>query len=141
MEIFKLDYNLFELIIYFICPCCICRNLKKKLKFSNKRKNLFFQLDILTYIKNNQTLEILTYILLEPYQRTMLKFLSKPSISLVNKINIIEKINEHLCIDITDDELNEFLSMFKYLQNNIYKNNNEQRLFQLVNVEMNNLLT
>ena len=71
----------------------------------------------------------------------MLKFLSKPSISLVNKINIIEKINEHLCIDITDDELNEFLSMFKYLQNNIYKNNNEQRLFQLVNVEMNNLLT
>ena len=71
----------------------------------------------------------------------MLIFITKPSISLGNKINIIEKINEYLCIDITDDELNEFLSMFKYLQNNIYKNNNEQRLFQLVNVEMNNLLT
>ncbi len=138
--IFK--FNICELFVYIICPCCMCKKLKMKINLTNKgNKNIYFQLDILTYIKNNQTLEILTYILLEPYQRTMLKFLSKPSISLVNKINIIEKINEHLCIDITDDELNEFLSMFKYLQNNIYKNNNEQRLFQLVNVEMNNLLT
>ena len=119
----------------------MCKNLKKKLNLSNKgKRNLFFQLDILTFIKNTQTLEILTYILLEPYQRTMLKFLSKPSISLVNKLNIMEHLTDNIYIDINDEELNEFCTMFKYLQNSNSKNNIEKRLFQLVNLEMNNLL-
>ena len=137
-----LKYNICELIVYLFCPFFMCKKLKMKINLTNKgRKNIYFQLDILTYIKNNQSLEILTYILLEPYQRTMLKFLSKPSISLANKINIIEKLNKHFSTDITDDELNEFCSMFKYLHKSIYKNNIEQRLFHLVNLEMNNLLT
>ena len=141
IQIFNFEYNLCELIIYFTCPCCMCKNLKKKLNLSNKgKKNLFFQLDILTFIKNNQTLEILTYILLEPYQRTMLKFLSKPSISLVNKLNLMEQLTEEIYIDINDDDINEFCTMFKYLQNSNSKNNIEQRLFQLVTLEMNNLL-
>ena len=141
MEIFKFDYNLLELIIYFTCPCCICRNLKKKLKISNRgRKNLFFQLDVLTYIKNNQTLDILTYILLEPYQRTILKFLSKPSISLVNKLNIMEQLTEDIYIGINENELNEFCKKFNYLQNINSKNKIEKRLLHLVNVEMSNLL-
>ena len=141
IQIFKFEFSLCELIIYFTCPCCMCKNLKKKLNLSNKgKRNLFFQLDILTFIKNTQTLEILTYILLEPYQRTMLKFLSKPSISLVNKLNIMEHLTDNIYIDINDEELNEFCTMFKYLQNSNSKNNIEKRLFQLVNLEMNNLL-
>ena len=119
----------------------MCKKLKMKINLTNKgNKNIYFQLDILTYIKNNQTLEILTYILLEPYQRTILKFLSKPSISLVNKLNIMEQLTEDIYIGINENELNEFCKKFNYLQNINSKNKIEKRLLHLVNVEMSNLL-
>ena len=134
-------FNLCEILSSFVCPCCLSKNLGYKIKLANiGKKNLDFQLDIFTYIKNNQTLEILTYVLLEPYQKTMLKFLSKPSISLVNNFNVLNQLNVDFNVDINDEELNEFCSMFKYLQNTNDKNNQEQRLFELINLEINSLL-
>ena len=70
----------------------------------------------------------------------MLKFLSKPSISLVNNFNVLNQLNVDFNVDINDEELNEFCSMFKYLQNTNDKNNQEQRLFELINLEINSLL-
>jgi hypothetical protein len=52
----------------------------------------------------------------------------------------MEQLTEEIYIDINDDDINEFCTMFKYLQNSNSKNNIEQRLFQLVTLEMNNLL-
>ena len=69
----------------------------------------------------------------------MLKFISKPSISLVKKFNVLEQLNHEINVDINDEELDEFCTMFKYLQKTNYKSNEDQRLFELVNLEMNNL--
>ena len=139
-EKFIFQFNLCEIFSSFLCPCFLSKNLGYKIQLINiGKKNLDFQLDIFTYIHNNQILEILTYILLEPYQKTMLKFISKPSISLVKKFNVLEQLNHEITVDINDEELDEFCTMFKYLQKTNYKSNEDQRLFELVNLEMNNL--
>ena len=139
-EKFIFQFNLCEIFSSFLCPCFLSKNLGNKIQLINiGKKNLDFQLDIFTYIHNNQILEILTYILLEPYQKTMLKFISKPSISLVKKFNVLEQLNHEINVDINDEELDEFCTMFKYLQKTNYKSNEDQRLFELVNLEMNNL--
>ena len=49
--IFK--FNICELFVYIICPCCMCKKLKMKINLTNKgNKNIYFKIDILTYIKN-----------------------------------------------------------------------------------------
>ncbi len=108
--------------------------------YKKAKKRLNFQMDVLTYLKNSQLIELLNYIILEPYQAILIKFISKPSVSLVNKIDIFEKIMNKNNFDISNKEFENFEKGFKFLCEKKEKNNLEKRLLNLVNLEINNLL-
>ena len=114
----KIKLNYCETFKVYICSCCLFGNSKKKYSFLFKSKiNLYYHLDILTYLIKMQQLEILNYVILEDYKYKIIQFLSKPSISLINDGN--EEIN------------NNNINVFKIIksQNDIKINNNEIDIF------------
>ena len=133
--------SLLDIIILAICPCFVKNNLKKNtLLFKKGKTGIYFQLDILNYMKNMTSLEILIYTLLEPYQMKMLKFVSKPCISVANQINAVEQIKKVFNIDITENDLNELFEQVNIIENKKDRNNVEKRLCEIVSNELENLI-
>ena len=87
-----------------------------------------------------QLLELLNYVILEKHENLILKILSKPSISLVNRMDIYEQLHMKYNVDITDKEMKEFYLCMRYLADKNNKTNQEERLFKIASVEMQNLL-
>ena len=124
----------------FICPCCAWKKLRmKNILLAKARKKLYFQLDILTYLKNMQLLELLNFILLDPKENIILKVLSKPSISLVNRIDIYDQLHLKYNVDINDEEMNQFYGAMKLLHDKKNRTSIEDRMFKIASVEMQNL--
>ena len=126
-----------EIMITLFCPFLISKKLKKKnLLLKNGKKKFFENLDILTYLKNLQQIQVLNYILFEKYQINLIEFISKPCISLVNEYsnnNNIKKKDENL-------EIEKFFEYYKILIKKKNKNNFEIKLNEIIENEMKNLL-
>ena len=133
----NLHLNLMEIMITLFCPFLISKKLKKKnLLLKNGKKKFFENLDILTYLKNLQQIQVLNYILFEKYQINLIEFISKPCISLVNEYsnnNNIKKKDENL-------EIEKFFEYYKILIKKKNKNNFEIKLNEIIENEMKNLL-
>ena len=139
-EKITLQYSIIELLFVFVCPCCAWKKLRmKNILLAKARKKLYFQLDILTYLKNMQLLELLNFILLDPKENIILKVLSKPSISLVNRIDIYDQLHLKYNVDINDEEMNQFYGAMKLLHDKKNRTPIEGRLFKIASVEMQNL--
>lgn len=136
-----LKYSIIELLFVFICPCCAWEKLRlKNILLAKARKKLYYQMDILTYLKNMQLLELLNYILLNSQETAILKVLAKPSISLVNRIDIYEQIHQRCNVDLNEEEMKEFISSMKYLYDKKNKTPQEERLYKIASIELQNLL-
>ena len=133
----NLHLNLMEIMITLFCPFLISKKLKKKnLLLKNEKKKFFENLDILTYLKNLQQIQVLNYILFEKYQINLIEFISKPCISLVNEYsnnNNIKKKDENL-------EIEKFFEYYKILIKKKNKNNFEIKLNEIIENEIKNLL-
>ena len=139
-EKITLQYSIIELLFLFVCPCCVWKKLRmKNILLAKARKKLYFQLDILTYLKNMQLLELLNFILLDPNENIILKVLSKPSISLVNRIDIYDQLHLKYNVDINDEEMNQFYGAMKLLHDKKNRTSIEGRLFKIASIEMQNL--
>ena len=136
-----LKYSIIELLFVFICPYCSWEKLRlKNILLAKARKKLYYQMDILTYLKNMQLLELLNYILLNSQESAILKVLAKPSISLVNRIDIYEQIHQRCNVDLNEEEMKEFISSMKYLYDKKNKTPQEERLYKIASIELQNLL-
>ena len=135
-----INYNLIELLIVFFCPCCAWRKLRKKNALLHKGKEKFFlEVDILSYLRRMQQLELLNYVLLEPEESNMLYFLSKPSLSLANQIEIFHNIILKNHVNVSKSEIDDFAEYFMHLMNKKNKTKVEKRLFKIANVQLYNL--
>ena len=136
---FVFNFNLVELIFVKVFPCCIWSNLKTKTVLLKKAYDkLFFQSDIMNYLKSMQLLELVNFCVLEPYQNTILQFLSKPSISLAQKKDIYDKIRT--VNDIHTKEIEEVYTAIRVLSEKKNKTSLESRLYNLTKIEMNKFI-
>ena len=136
----KFSINCCELCYYnlFCKKFHCCSNLKvNNILYKKAKKMLNVELDILTYLKTTQIVHLLNFILLEHYQLTCLKFISKPSISLANKMSVFEKIHYY---ENLNKDFSEFEKDFQFLLKKNNKNNLEKKLLNLVEMEINNLI-
>ena len=134
-------YNCIEILFYLICPCFSWKQLKVKNSLIKKgEEKLYLQLDILSYIRRMQQLELLNYILLEPGENIMLDFLSKPSISLANQVDIHQKIYLQYQKYIPYFEIDDFTNYYKILMKKNDKNNIEKRLLNIATIQLNNII-
>jgi hypothetical protein len=126
-----LNFSSWEIIISLFQ----CRTksiiLKEKLHTRAVQKTQYY-LDIYTYIKKIQEIDLLKYILLDQNQSRIFKYLSKPSVSLANFIpdNIYENIHSNQLIrhNMKNEEFEEAINSF-----NILKNKKDEVSQRLVN--------
>ena len=135
-SIINIQLNLIETLILLICPCFASKNLRKKnILLENGKEKIFESLDVLDYLKRSQELKFLEIIFLNKNEYNILKYISKPCISLVNKYSEQKKVKK------TDKEkLNEFFENYKILLQNKYKSLHEKKLEKIIEKEINNLL-
>lgn len=132
-------YSIVELVFIFLLPCFQWKSLKKKNILLEKAKiKLYFQLDILTYLKNMQLLDLLNYVLLEKNENVILHFLSKPAISFANRDDIYDKL--HNVNNINKNEIDDFYSSVQTLLNKTDKTSIEKRICHLTNLELKELI-
>ena len=137
----SLIYNLNEVLIYMFCDNLSKGNLSKKNKYMRKSvNNLLNNLDIHIYFSKMQMIELFNYILFEPYQNTILKFLSKPYISISSyKCNLIDLLPKMFKTEFTKEEFNDFLNSYTKIIELKNKNPIEEKLFRMINLEIGNL--
>ena len=136
----KFKYNLFEILMYIFCPCISWNKLQiKNILYYKGEAGLYLKSDIFSYYRNMQAIEVLAYIMIEPSQTRMIKFLTKPIISLTNT-NQIENKMKWNSDNISESEINDFCQDFQKLKTNIKKTNIEKRLFTIVNNEIDHLI-
>ena len=87
-----------------------------------------------------QQLDLLCYILLNPKELNMINFISKPSISLVNEIDLYQKILLKYNANISQKEINEFVDFVKILINKNKKTKVENNLLNLATAQLNNFI-
>jgi hypothetical protein len=137
----KIKHNFFEIIIYFIFPCCSCKKLNEKnILFDKGKKQLFFQLDILSYLRKAQQIELINYVLLEPGESIVLEFLSKPLISYSKHNNIYKKIALGYNKISESKEIVNFVKYYNYLFNKKNKSNIEKRLLNLSTTQIKSIV-
>ncbi len=137
----KIKHNFFEIIIYFIFPCCSCKKLNEKnILFDKGKKQLFFQLDILSYLRKAQQIELINYVLLEPGESIVLEFLSKPLISYSKHNNIHKKIALGYNKISESKEIVNFVKYYNYLFNKKNKSNIEKRLLNLSTIQIKSIV-
>ena len=88
-------------------------------------------------------LDILIYILLDPNQIEMINFLSRPVISSKKENTVIPnsiKINiDNADNNNTENEINDFCKGYKKIKSSLKKTTIDQKLYNIVNVELDNL--
>ena len=137
----KMQINLFEIGISLIVPCCRCKRLQRKEEmFKKGYMKIFFQLDVLTYLRKMQQIELLSYILLDHHESQMVNFLSKPSISTSNQKDVFDYLQLQYNVDINEKEINEFNNYFNVLIDKEHKSDIESRLLELAKMQVSNLV-
>jgi hypothetical protein len=128
-EIYKNDDNSKENNPYllkisdFFCLCCRSKTIKKKINiFTNAEMKFNYNLDLVTYMKKMQEIEILKFLILDKDTIRLMNFIAKPSISFTNK-------------EINDTEYDLFFSERKKI-NTLDENNIDN-----VKIAFDNILT
>ena len=106
----------------------------KSFLLGKAKEKLFFQLDVLNYLKKMQLIDLLGYTFLSPEENTILQFLSKPSISLAQRTDIYDKINT--LNNVGMKEVDELYNAIRHLYDNKNKSEMQKRLFSLTKSEM-----
>jgi hypothetical protein len=133
---FKL--NTFE--IFFIKAKCCCRKyrMRKKILKAGQQK-MFFYLDVLTYVKKMQEIDILKYLLLSADQLCLFNFLSKPPVSTNDITSQVYKefeLEQRKITSLTKDEIRQMHDCYVNIlgQNNL--SNHDKKLLNLIDAEI-----
>ncbi len=143
-EKIRFKYNFCEIFVFLFFPFLFFRKLNYKNNLYQKGElKLYLSTDILSYIKKMQMLDILIYILLDPNQIEMINFLSRPVISSKKENTVIPnsiKINiDNADNNNTENEINDFCKGYKKIKSSLKKTTIDQKLYNIVNVELDNL--
>ena len=131
----KMSLDNQEYIIFFICPCCVCKKLKiKKNLTKNGKEQIYKMLDVLAFLNKMQQIEIIQNILFEDYQKKIMNYISKPLISLSNENQNLMEIDN--VFEEKQKELNDYINSCQILLNKEIKTKNDLKILNLV-MEMN----
>jgi hypothetical protein len=139
-----LSFNFLEIIFGRIC--CNKKLTMKKQLFEKSREKLHYYMDVHTYIKKMQEIDILKFLLLNDDQRTLFNFIAKPSISLTNRNNdkflhneILQ--NQQIGYNLNKEEIKEIMKSYKHIYENIESGGNlSKKIVSLFNNEIAHLL-
>lgn len=137
----KMGYNTCQVICNLIFFCCKRKqtNFKHQL-FKKAKKKFKYNMNILTYMRKIQEIDIIKHILLDDKQKILLNFLSKPSISLLNKHDIHKNLHGNYNVDIGKSEIDSLYDCYNTIFRREHHNDTDQKLLDMVSYEIDNLI-
>ncbi len=140
-EFLNLKYHSYEPLFYLFCPKLSKGKLNKKNHYMKKSVEiLLYNLDIHVFFNKMHMIELFNYIFFESYQNNILRFLSKPYISLShNKYNLNEYLPKIYKPDFNYQEYNDFIISYNKIIELKDKNKIEEKLYNMINLEIDNL--
>ena len=137
----RYNFNLIEIIVSLMCPCCIFGNLKIKNDFNDKATEfLYNKLDIIIYIRNIILLDILNDILLDDDKKQIVNFLSRPLLSLDEK-NQKEIDTEFFYQNYLEKDFDLFYDRYLDLLDKSDKKNREKKLMNITKQKLEDLIS
>lgn len=137
-----MHFSVWEIVIKFVCFCCPNRKIKSKCQLMNKGyEKLNYNMNVLTYIRKMQEIDILKFILLNKDQITLLNFLSKPSVSLVSNNELIESLYKIFNVEINKSEVDKIGDAINNMFLRDHISDVDKKLLELVNSEIYNLVS
>jgi hypothetical protein len=135
-KLFKL--NTFEIL--FIKLRCCCQRFRKRKKIVKAGEyKFFFYLDVLTYIKKMQEVDILKYLMLSADQLYLFNFLSKPSISTNDVSSMVYtefQMEQKRTLTLTQDEIHKMQECYKSILGQDTITYQDKKLINLVDAEI-----
>ena len=140
-KIITLKYYSYEALIYLFCRHLSNGNLAKKNSYMKLAVDkLLINLDIHVYYNKMHMIELFNFILFEPYQNSILKLISKPYISLESsKPNLVDYLPKIYRSDLNFQEIKDFSLSYNKILNSSNKNKIDEKLFNMVNIDIENL--
>ena len=136
------SYSCFENLMFHFFPCCLSYDKKLVSHLFKKAKiHLFLELDIITFLRKNQQLDILMYVILNKECNQIIKYISQPNLSKPEKINHFYKnITNHMNMKYSGITVDEF---YKHYQSLNYKSKLspiEERILELAQTYVRTLI-
>lgn len=137
----SMSYNVCQIILKTICCCCRTSKTKVKEKLYDRGyKKILNDMDVLTYIRKMHEIDILKYLLLNKKQISLFNFISKPSVSLQSKTQIIDAFQEKFEVKFNKDEIDILDKNFHEMIRRENPSRFDKKLFKLVASEIDNLI-
>ena len=136
------SYSCFDNFMFHYFPCCLSNNKKLVSKLFRKAKiHLFLELDIITFLRRNQQLDILMYVILNKECNQIIKYISQPNLSKPEHLNHFYKsITNHFNLKYNGITVDDF---YKHYQNLNYKSkltSIEEKILELAQTYIHTLI-
>lgn len=137
----EMYFSCWEIVVRSVCFCCPLKKIKKKSLLLDKGNEKFnYQMNVMTYMRKMQELDILKYVLLSSDQITLLNFVSKPSVSLVSNNELIEALYKIFNVEINKEEVDKLSEAVLNITGADNTSQLDRKLVDLVNSEIENLV-
>jgi hypothetical protein len=97
-------------------------------------------MNVLTYVKKIQEIDILKYLLLDENQLSLLNFLSKPSVSLMNNNMEYENLLQDFNVNIDKGEIDNLSSSYNAIISKEQQTSFDKKLIRMFTYEIDNLV-
>ncbi|MCQ2818336.1 MAG: hypothetical protein MJ252_13800 [archaeon] len=137
------EFNTFEMVILLLINRrCLCGTIRKKAYFLEEcMERLSFQMDVLTYLKRMQRLEILNYIFLDQHHSSIIKMISKPSLGVEGQSSkFYSELNEQYINDLDEKDITNFCDAVDNLYTKQNKQPFEEKLLDLATLEITSIM-
>jgi hypothetical protein len=139
-EKIAMNYNVCQILVKTFC-CCFQgkRDKMKQRLFERGYKKFSYDMDILTYIRKMHEIDILKYLLFNNQQTSLFNFVSKPSVSLISKNELIDSLPEKFDVKFNKNEIDLLHKYFHEMIVSNYQSKFDKKLLKLVASEIDNL--
>ncbi len=130
----KIKKVMSQLLTNSICICCHSNNEESKI-LEEINDNFYEQFDVFNYLKINQRIKLINYLLLNEDQRFFLETLAKPTLNIKKGDDLYHLLTNNEKEKLKEDEneqTNKFWNKFIDLENKPDKTEEENKLYYLI---------
>jgi hypothetical protein len=137
----KMDFNVCQIILRNLCFCCLYKKLRLKRELYDHGYMKFLKhMSVISFIRKMHEIDLIKDLMLDEKQVTLFNFVSKPSVSLLSKNEIIETLQEKFNTEFNKEEIDHLYDTFHKMAEYEIKSEMDKKLLLIVASEIDHLV-
>ncbi len=137
----KMDFNVCQIILRYLCFCCLNKKLRLKRELYDHGNMKFIKhMSIISFIRKMHEIDLIKDLILDEKQVALFNFVSKPSVSLLSKNEIIETLQDKFNTDFNKEEIDHLHDTFHKMAEYEIKSHMDTKLLLIVASEIDHLV-